>query len=205
MILISGVPQALNEFAYHRYGTIPTMSQLRNVGQRGAQYGMRTAMLEHGGSGHDDLHEDLTLANVSAWQQFGLAFCSDQDGGGVYLPIYGAKLGQNTPSVQTGRLTKYLRQYFRYVALRAVRVGATTSDARFAPVAFRNLNGKYVVVVKASAAGTFTVGGLPAGSYGIDYTTDSDYMRALPDVTISGAQALATSIPTAGVLTLFAR
>ena len=205
MMLISGVPQALNEFAYHRYGTIPTQSQLRNVGQRGAQYGMRTAMLEHGGSGHDDLHEDLTLANVSAWQQFGLAFCSDQDGGGVYLPIYGAKLGQNTPSVQTGRLTKYLRQYFRYVALRAVRVGATTSDARFAPVAFRNVNGKYVAVVKASAAGSFTVGGLPAGTYGIDYTTDSDYMRALPDVTISGAQALATSIPAAGVITIFAR
>ncbi|MEQ1694076.1 MAG: hypothetical protein ABMA00_22495, partial [Gemmatimonas sp.] len=113
--------------------------------------------------------------------------------------------GSNTPVVQTGAMTKYLRQYFRYVALRAVRVGATTADSRFAPVAFRNLSGKYVVVVKASAAGTFTVGGLPPGTYGIDYTTASEYMRALGDVTITSTQTLSTAIPASGVLTIFAR
>ena len=33
---------------------------------------MRTAMLEHGGRGHNEVQQDLTLANVSAWQQFSL-------------------------------------------------------------------------------------------------------------------------------------
>lgn len=142
---------------------------------------------------------------MSAWKQFGLAFCGTNDGGGLYFLVAGAKLGENTPVVNTARLTKFLRQYFRYVTLRAVRVGATTADARFAPVAFRNANGKYVVVVNATAAGSFTVGGLPAGTYGIDYTTAADYMRPLPNLTITGSQAITTNIPAVGVLTIYAK
>jgi Big-like domain-containing protein len=204
MMQIPGVAQALNEISYHRFGqTVP--SDLQGMAQRGSANHMRTAMLEHGGSGYEDLHDDLTLANVSAWQQFGLAFCGTNDIGGQYFMVSGAQVGQNSPVVNTGKMTKFLRQYFRYVRLNAVRVGATSADARFAPVAFRNANGKYVVVVKASAAGSFTVGGLPAGRYGIDYTTATDYAHALPDVTISSSQAISGAIPATGVLTIFAK
>lgn len=204
MILVPGVKQNLNEISWHRFGTT-TPADLTAIAQRAAANGMRTAMLEHGGSGYDHLHEDLTFGNVSAWQQFGLAFCGTADNGGTYLLVSGAKVGENNPVVTTGRMTKFLRQYFRYVGLRAVRLGASSGDARFAPVAFRNANGKYVVVVKASAGGTFSVGGLPAGLYGIDYTTSADYMKPLPDVTISGAQSITTAIPDSGVLTIFAK
>lgn len=204
MAPIPGVLGALNEISYHRFGeTLP--SYLQGLAQRAAQHGMRTAMLEMGGSGHEHLHEDLTLANVSAWKQFGLAFCGTFDGGGMYFLVAGAKVGENAPVVNTARMTKFLRQYFRYVQLQAVRVGASSSDARFAPVAFRNANGKYVVVVKAAAAGAFTVGGLPAGTYGIDYTTSAEYMRALPDVTIGANQPVSASLPDSGVLTIFAK
>ncbi|HJU74822.1 MAG TPA: Ig-like domain-containing protein [Gemmatimonadaceae bacterium] len=201
---IPGAIAALNEISYHRFGDTQA-SYLQELAQRAAQHGMRTAMLEHGGSGHEHLHQDLTIANTSAWQQFGLAFCGTLDDGGMYFLVHGAKPGENSPVVHTGWMTKYLRQYYRYVGLQAVRVGATSSDARFAPVAFRNANGKYVVVVKTSAGGSFTVGGLPAGRYGIDYTTANEYMRALPEVTISGSQAVSTSIPGTGVLTIFAK
>jgi hypothetical protein len=204
MILIPGVAQALNEISFHRFGTT-TPASLQALAQRAAQHGMRTAMLEHGGSGYEHLHEDLVHGNVSAWQQFGLAFCGDVDGGGVYFLVTGAKEGQNSPVVNTGRLTKHLRQYFRYVGLGSVRIGATSANATFEPVAFRNPNGKHVVVVKANAGGTFTVGGLPAGTYGIDYTTSTDYMKPLADVTITGAQAISTAIPATGVLTIFAK
>ncbi|MGH7693829.1 MAG: Ig-like domain-containing protein [Gemmatimonadaceae bacterium] len=204
MILVPGVKQTLNEISWHRFGTT-TPADLTAIAQRAAANGMRTAMLEHGGSGHEHLHEDLTFGNVSAWQQFGLAFCGTIDSGSMYFLVSGAKVGENNPVVNIGRMTRYLRQYFRYVALRAVRLGATSSDARFAPVAFRNANGKYVVVVKASAGGSFTVGGLPGGTYGIDYTTPADYMKPLPDVTITGAQSITTAIPDSGVITIFAK
>lgn len=204
MITMPGVASELKEISYHRFGqTLP--SDLQALAQRAAQYHMRTAMLEHGGSGHDDLHQDLTLANVSAWQQFGLAFCGTNDTGGMYFLVSGAKVGENNPVVNTGKMTKYLRQYFRFVGLRAVRVGATSADARFAPVAFRNANGKYTVVVKASAGGSFSVGGLPAGTYAIDYTTAADYMKSLNDVTITSSQSINTAIPDAGVITIHAK
>ncbi|HEV8364355.1 MAG TPA: Ig-like domain-containing protein [Gemmatimonadaceae bacterium] len=204
MILVPGVKQTLNEISWHRFGTTTT-ADLTAIAQRAAANGMRTAMLEHGGSGHDHLHEDLTFGNVSAWQQFGLAFCGTIDSGSMYFLVSGAKVGENNPVVNIGKMTRYLRQYFRYVALRAVRLGATSGDARFAPVAFRNANGKYVVVVKASAGGSFTVGGLPAGLYGIDYTTVADYMKPLADVQITSAQSITTAIPDSGVLTIYAK
>ncbi len=204
MVLIPGVKQTLTEISWHRFGQV-LPSDLTGIAQRASANGMRTAMLEHGGSGYQDLHEDLTLGNVSAWQQFGLAFCGTIDTGGMYFLVSGAKVGENNPVVNTGKMTKYLRQYFRYVALRAVRIGAASTDARFAPVAFRNANGKYVVVVKASAGGSFTVGGLPSGTYGIDYTTPADYMKPLADVTITSAQSITTAIPDSGVLTIYAR
>ncbi len=204
MMRVPGASQALNEFSYHRYNSAPTANQLRNIAQRAAQYGIRTAMLEHGGSGYEDLHEDLTLANVSAWEQFGLAFCGDRDIGGNYFPIYGASLGHNAPDVRTGAMTKYLRQYFRYVPLGSVRIAATSTQAQWEPVAFRRPDGRFVVVVKASAGGSFTVG-LPPGTYGIDYTTAAEYMQPLPDVTVASGGVLSTAIPATGVLTIFPR
>ncbi|MCC6774104.1 MAG: Ig-like domain-containing protein [Gemmatimonadaceae bacterium] len=205
LMLVPGAAQALDEFSYHRYGTPPTPTQLRAIAQRGATFGVRTSMLEHGGSDYEDLHEDLTLANVSSWEQFGLAFCGDRDIGGNYFPIYGASLGKNSPDVRTGAMTKYLRQYFRYVALGAVRVAATSTETPWEPVAFRNPSGAYTVVVKANTGGTFSVGGLPPGTYGIDFTTANAYMQALPDVALTAGQTLTTTIPASGVLTIFAR
>ena len=196
------VTSAVNEISYHRFGATE-FSYLLQLAQYATQYRMRTAMLEHAGSTHADLHDDLTIANVSAWQQFGLAFCGPSDNfGGTYFWISGAQLGQNSPVVNTGRLTTYLRQYFRFVQLGAVRVGATTSDARFAPVAFRNTSGRFTVVVKASSAGSFSIGGLPPGTYGINYTTSLEYARQLADVTIQSGQTLTTALPASGVLTI---
>jgi hypothetical protein len=206
MIQIPGVAQALSEVSYHKYGGFQ-ISYLQDIWQRASTHGLRTAMTEHIGSGYIQLHDDLTIANVSAWEQFSLAFCVSGagGGGGLYFVVHNALPGQTNPSVVTASTSTYLRQYFRYVYLNAVRVGASTSDQNFAPVAFRNPNGRYTVVVKALGAGSFTVGGLPAGTYGIEYTTATDYARSLPDVTINGSTAVSVSIPAAGALTVYAK
>jgi hypothetical protein len=109
------------------------------------------------------------------------------------------------PVVKMASRTRFLRQYFAYIRLNAVRVGATTVDARFDPVAFRNTNGKFVVVVKADAAGTFTVRGLPAGTYEIRYTTDTDTHVDGGTVPVTAGQSLSASIPAPGALTIFAK
>jgi hypothetical protein len=206
MARVPGVVEAIDELAYHRYG-VTRFEHLQAVARRGAQYGVRTAMTEHIGSGYEDLHEDLTVANVSAWQQFGLAFCDDGEGGGggLYFVIHGAKPGQNAPQIVTAKTSTYLRQYFRYVRLGAVRVDATSANGAFAPVAFRNMDGRFVVVVKAVSGGSFSVAGLPPGRYGIEYTTRSQYARSQPDVSIAEAELLSATIPEAGALTVYAK
>src|SRR5690606_4765978 len=101
--------------------------------------------------------------------------------------------------------TRYLRHYFQFIRSGARRIEATSSKSAFDPVAFINPDGGYVVVVKASGGGSFTVGGLPAGRYGVKYTTASEYDVDLPDVNVDASEAVSASIPGAGVVTIFRR
>ena len=60
-----------------------------------------------------------------------------------------------------------------------------------------------MVVVKAASGGTFAVQGLPAGTYGLKYTTNAAYDVDLPAVTLAAGQGLTAAIPAAGVLTVY--
>jgi hypothetical protein len=185
----------LDEFAYHRYCEA-SEPQLNAISELGTRYGINTAMLEHGGANYQELHADLKLANVSAWQQFALAYCTE-DNGFQYYPVQG-------DDFILGERTKYLRQYFKYIRKGAVRFQALSSSADFDPVAFLNTDQTYVIVVKANDGGALAIGGLPEGIYGIKYTTDRQYDVDLPNLTILAGQELETAIPEKGVITIFA-
>ena len=87
-----------------------------------------------------------------------------------------------------------------------MRFDAVSNAVSFDAVAFRNTDGGQVVVVKATAGGSFSIDGLQAGTYSIQYTTSSETATDLPDdVTITSGGRLDTAIPAAGVLTVFAR
>jgi hypothetical protein len=60
-------------------------------------------------------------------------------------------------------------------------------------------------VVKCTAAGAFSIGGLPTGTYGIKYTTPGAFDVDLPDQTLSWGQAVTAAIPQAGVLTVYGK
>jgi hypothetical protein len=200
------VPELLTyvrEFAYHRY-CAPSDDELRQVAELGQRYGLLTSQLEHIGSGHEDLHADLKLANVAAWEQYTLAYpkCPVDDNGGAYYVISRCK--GEAPVVNLGWRTRYLRQYFKYIRRGAIRIEATTTDADFDPVAFINTNGNYVVVIKATNAGQASIAGLPAGSYGVTYTNNQEAGAALQTVRIRAGQTLQTALPGPGVITVFA-
>jgi len=90
-----------------------------------------------------------------------------------------------------------------YVRKGAVRKGATSTDGGLDPVAFRNLDGRDIVVVKASGSNSFTVGGLPTGTYGRSYSTAAAENTELGDVVISFGELVSASIPSAGVITIY--
>jgi hypothetical protein len=106
-------------------------------------------------------------------------------------------------TVTKNTITGYTQQYFRYVRFGARRIGVTTTDGTFDPVAFINPSGAYTVVVKALAGGTFGVQGLPAGTYRLRYTTAAEVDAAPPDQVITAGQTVNAAIPAAGVIVVF--
>jgi hypothetical protein len=191
---VPGAKALLTEVAYHRYNMAGDLAALA---ARAAADGKRMSMLEFWSPSTDEqlLHQDLTEGRNSAWQL------------GIFGDAYGCQFGQTIGIVngaaQICPKNRAVRQYTKYVRPDAQRIDAVSQNPALAPVAFINANGGYVVVVKASASGSFSISGLPAGTYGIVYTTASDFNVNLSNMTIAAGQTLSTSIPDAGVITIY--
>jgi len=202
MIAVPGVLPVLREFSYHRYGGV-SLANLQAIAARAKQHGLDTAMLEwwSNSNGYATLHEDLKIGNNSAWEQGVL-------GGALNSAMSLYQIDTSNPAqprVLLSDKTKFLRQYYKFVRPGAVRIEAASQLAAFDPLAFINTDGDYAVVVKCTAAGEFSLGGLPAGTYGLKYTTAGAFDVDLPDQTIHWGQAVAAAIPQAGVLTVYGK
>src|SRR6185503_11436838 len=104
-------------------------------------------------------------------------------------------------SVAIASRSKFYRQYFKWVRRGAIRKGTSTSDSNFDGLAFQNTRGNYTVVVKALTSGSPTIGGLPAATYHINYTTSGLYNQTQSDQTISAGQNITLTVTGAGVWT----
>jgi len=199
-----GAMQYITEFSYHRYRDIGPV-QFQQIIDRAIQYNKKTSMLEWISADNNTLHSDLKQGRNSSWQQFTLAGPTSwgPDSGDRYYVINDSNV--SNPVIIMGSRTKLLRQYFKFIRAGAQRIDAMTGNNNFDPVAFINTNGKYVVAVKASTGGSFNTNGLPPGTYGIKFTTASQYNIDLPDVTISSGQPVTANIPAAGVITIYGR
>ena len=198
----AGAMAYVDEFSYHLYAGNDETNRT-NIANLATTNGKKTAMLEFIGADYSTLHADIKTGRNSSWQQFTLAFPNQPDNGGQYYVIDDSNI--TSPVITMGSRTKFLRQYFKFIRAGAQRIEALTGNASFDPLAFVNTNGKYVVVVKASGSGAFNIQGLPAGLYGIKYTTDNQYDIDLSDVSISGGQTFSAAIPAAGVITIYAK
>lgn len=193
---VPGVQSLLKEISYHRYGGA-SQENLAALAERAKTVGARTAMLEHIGSGVEDLYADLTIGQVSAWQQYTLAFPAP-DNGAHYFRIVDGR-------IVTGDRTRYLRQYFHYVRMGAQRVGAQSTTSSVRAVAFENPNHGLVVVVHADRFGSVEVRGLRPGNYGVSATTSSKTSAELGDQIAGSTGTLTFTAPAAGVMTVYSK
>jgi hypothetical protein len=202
VLAVPRVLEYLTDVAYHRYSNVSSAT-VAAIAARANQFGLRTAMLEHIGSPYQDLHEDLRLGQNSSWQQFVLAWCATSDNGGHYYRF--DQTVQTSSSVTLGGRSRYFRQYFPFIRLNARRIGAASGDSRLDPLAFRNANGRVVVVIKAAEGASMQLRRLPPGSYGVTFTTASQSFVSLGDMNVSASGTLQVSIPAAGVITIHQR
>ena len=196
MLGVPGTGPYLAEAVYHRYRGDPSEATLEQIKLTARAAGLRTAMLELIGADHEMLYEDLTVAEVSAWQQFSLAFPAPRDRGGTLYVVRGDDFSLSSSGW-------FLRQYFRYIRPGAVRVGVVSTDSdRIRPVAFRNPSGDIVVVANTEGQADLAIAGLPPGAYQVSYTTAALRGASGTPVTIGPGEVLETAIPAAGVITV---
>jgi Glycosyl hydrolase family 30 beta sandwich domain len=194
MIAVPGALEHLEEISYHRYGGV-SIPNLESIADRAVVNNLSTGMLEwwFDNGTFEVLHEDLTVGRNSAWQGSVLAGLFNIDASNPLSPIITYRTN-----------TKFNRQYFKFVRHGAVRIDASSDGSTFEPIAFINEDGRYVVVTKAGAGGSFIVSGIPAGTYGLKYTTNAEYDVDLPNVTIADGETVGAAIPESGVMTIYA-
>lgn len=201
----SRVTSYISELSYHRYGganiQCTTDTDVATMSDIAAANGHSISMLEKIGADYKILHDEVKNG-VVAWQQYALAYdpAITGDNGSTYYLV-----NHSTHQVTIASRMKFLRQYFKFIRRGAVRIDAQSGNVNFDPVAFINPNGKYVVVVKAAAGGSFNLTQLPAGTYGIKYTTATRYNIDLADQVVGAGQVLMTAIPAAGVITVYGK
>jgi len=194
IVAVPGAQELLTEISYHRYRGV-SQRALEALARRAARLGKRTAMLEKIGADVDDLHRDLTIGNVSAWQQFTLAYPTKDNGAQYYRIVDGRPV--------LGSRTRYLRQYFHYVRPGAVRIGTTVGDPALRVAAFLDRQGRAVVVVHLDAARDLTVRGLPAGRYGASLTNEQALAAELEPLLVGEDGVGRLRATSGGVLTIY--
>lgn len=189
----------IGQVTYHIYGA--GGNRERNILRDWARgLGVTTAMTEKIGAGPDELLLDLTEANASAWQRYGLMWFGDEPGKGTYFTIK-----PDCSGFLRSRQYWELHQHFHYVRPGAVRVKITSTDASVKPVAFLSPRRKPVVVIMNSGvARKAVIEGLPAGRYAVSLSAMGRPSEGLPPVDAAAGAGQAINLPARSVMTLTA-
>lgn len=196
----------IDEIGYHLYTGLST-AERQSLQTLAAADSKNTGMTEWAQATFHELHDDLRYTKVSSWEQFAMAYPTTDNGYQHFLVGAGPSY-----TITEAERTKYLRHYFYAIRGGAVRKGASisgTGSAGGSPLAFRNTNGTYVVVMKTTIAVDFDIAGLPDGTYKVRYTTGngssapSAYWQSLADQVVSGGNTGTISMPDAGVITIY--
>jgi len=195
--------------AYHRYGGNKDTLAQQEIVTLAEKHNLKTAMLEYDKNGDvESLHYDLKHNNVVAWTKYALMYKSDEK----FAYVYVDENSNQKPTYGICKQTKYLRQYFKFIRPGAERFEVTTSNNNIDPIAFKNNNGKNVIVLKAEQSEEIRIKGLDSGNYGIKYTLGNyhwggvdpkKYDIDLEDQNIIKGMDLVFNMPEQGVVTIY--
>lgn len=199
IMAVPGAREYVTDLSWHCYRDSRWNSS-DAIAAAARRFGVRTSMTEcwTRANHYRALHQELKRSRNSSWQ---LAPITAGEG---YYDVSGGQIALRPKA-------KYIRQYFKYVRAGATRVEATSSNSRFDPVAFLNQDGNVVVIVMAKASGTFSIAGLPAGTYSAFQTTGPDpltvrqYDVVSPEQTIGPGESVTASIADTGVITIYGK
>jgi len=203
---LASVPKAADRvdmLAYHRYGP-NSRGALPGIVAAAQKAGIQTGMLEYIKGDVDMLVEDLTLGNVSAWQQYGVARrIVDGDpraSNSYYLDAQYA--GEVLQSIDLPPRTRLMAEVFRLFRTGAVRVEAGSDSSGVAAVAMRGTDGGIALALRLSEAGPVNLTGMPTGKYVLSGMTEEGIAVAPETVALTNGRTFEIAHGQRGVLTL---
>jgi hypothetical protein len=200
---VPGAADLLSVLSYHRYDTpAPGDTVLAGLRERAEAAGIRVEMLEFTGGTYEDLFQDLTLANASAWQLFMIARKHAADEPSLSVLVDADFVDPAAPTFSLSERGRYLAAFFKPVELGAVRIGAASDNGKFAPVAFRNPDGRVVILIKAERGGEVEVAGLPAGTYAPGGVFETGEVEAAEPLHVEPGASVRVEVASKGVLSL---
>ena len=158
---VDGAAAGLASLSYHRYEGAPGPTLLGMLRTTAHAAGAATAMLEYVDGDVDDLFDDLTYADASAWQLFGIATRPR----GARTPPGWLIVARDGTAPQLTPTARALAQLFNHVPQGSVRIDARSSTRALRSVAFITPNGQVVLALRSTKAGPVTIAGLPPGRY----------------------------------------
>jgi hypothetical protein len=187
--IAAGIPEA---FTWHRYGG-QTLANRQAIAARLSDPfpGLMTEWIVSSGTVAQSFEQVVTEAEGSAWAQLN-----------ILDYIRSASPGDGNPVVTPG--TRYIPEYLRHLRRGARRVASTEAHGSIGlALAWVRPDGKHVVTVRSTAAiGSFTIAGLPAGTYDVSETTAAVERQAGTPVVVTNGGTATVSASAAGVISL---
>jgi hypothetical protein len=198
MLSVPGASDHIGMIAYHSYDS-PSDATREAIWQRARRLRVPTGMLEHFPSTADEVDRDLTVANVSRWQPYGIAYLDkpETDRQGAYLLLVDP-LRPRGSAVRLASSTGALAEYFLNVRRGAVRIEAKSNNSGKRATAFINRDGSHVLIVAARTGGELRISGLPEGLYGISFAPQGSAPQSLGSARVEKGLLIAR-IPGKGV------
>ena len=163
---VPGAAQRMTVLAYHRYDGAPDALDLNQIRDMAHAERVKTAMLEYVDGGIRDLLADLSEADATAWQNYGIAARARGTGRIPPGSLIVARGSVDTrPVLGLTPAAQALTLIFNAVDRGSLRAGARSDNENLEAVSFVTPARKLVVAMHALADIPVTISGLPRGRY----------------------------------------
>jgi hypothetical protein len=199
----------VGQFTFHGYGGF-NRATLNAIRSRAQTHDITTAQTEWWFTGNHppDIYTCMTEADVMLYQPYALGIWPNNNPSrGLYGITYSGGIFpfHNYTGYVRGPDWYDIYHYSAFIRPGDVRIEITSSDSVVKPVAFEKPNGKVVVVAinSSSAEREVQVQGLPAGVYGIVFTTPKRKGVESQPVTVEAGELLLFQMPAQAIVTLY--
>lgn len=193
---VPGAAKRVSMLAYHRYGRF-SQAALPAIAGMARQLGIETGMLEFVDGTIDMLIEDLTVGNISAWQQYGVArkVVNGKPGASPSYYLDAVFTGDSIEGIALPLNTRMLAVVFRAWRAGAVRIAADSDDRDIDALAALRPEGGIATILRVHAKTNAVLTGLPEGPYTFSGVTDGGKTVPRQEVAVRGASLTLRALP----------